>query len=398
MSLWKRNCIFVVSNLQGFFMVSLHQLYSMGVLFAPIFTCFAILLILSIDSWKCSRDEWRVKSKVFMYFVCSFLNWGSLVFYFFYPPVFVYLNWFIFLTFLLVQVYFYAFIFKLTRVNFNERFSYYHYLLPALFSLALLLVSLATPFEGQLQVVMAQGACTNPAYRLFFMVSNSKILVRIGFSMVYVIMAFYRLHRYRKFITDYSANDEKTGLTWLTIYLLWSVGLTSLLIIGFFFGNRAFIITSPMMVVYNALFIFQYGYLSYYILKGQYIPLSEEKEYDEPLIDPVETETVLKKNLLTRERFDEYIQTKKPYLNCDLKITDLVDDLGVNRSYISAFINTEYQMNFNYFINQCRLNEYKRIKEDPAHSKTGRKELSEMAGFSSYKSLNRFSTKCSINN
>jgi AraC-like DNA-binding protein len=76
-----------------------------------------------------------------------------------------------------------------------------------------------------------------------------------------------------------------------------------------------------------------------------------------------------------------------------LKITDLVEALGINRSYISAFINAEYQMNFSSYINSCRLDEYNHLKENPAYKERNQKELAEMAGFSSYKSLQRFRGK-----
>lgn len=370
-------------------MISFSQLYSLVTLLAPVFTCFAILLILSLDAWKSARGEWLIKSKAIMYFACSLVNWTSLLFYFFYPTVFVYLNWFVYLTFMLVQVYCYGFLSKITRIDSNEQFSKYHYLLPLLISLTLLAVSLVTPFEEQLQIIKAQGRYPQKADRLFYLISNSKIVVRSCFNAVYVVLAFYRLYRYRKFIGDYSGNEEKNRLGWLMVYLYLAVGLTPLPIVALLCGSRSFIISSSLMTGYNLVFIFQSVYLCYFILKGKYLIMPEEAV---SMTDEAEN-NVLKKSLLSRESFDQYMLSAKPYLNSDLKITDLVEALGINRTYISAFINAEYQMNFSRYINRCRLDEYSHLKENPAHKERNQKELAEMAGFSSYKSLQRFRGK-----
>jgi len=374
----------------GVYMITLSQLYSIVVLLTPVITCFAIVLILGIDCWHSSQNEWQVKSKALLYFTCALVNWSSLLFYFFYPSIFVYINWFVFLTFMLVQVYCYGFLFKITRIDSNEHFSKYHYLLPLFFSLILLGVSLITPFEGQLQIIKARGVCTNEAYRLFFLVSNSKILIRCGFGAVYVVLAFYRLHRYRKFIVNYSGNEEKTRLGWLIVYLYLALGLTPLPILALLYGDRSFVISSSIMGGYNFVFIFQSVYLCYFILKNKYLVLPDE----EPVAIAVDEDSnALKKNLLDRESFEQYMLEKKPYLNSDLKITDLIEDLGVNRTYISTFINTEYQMNFCSYINRCRLDEYIQLKKDVAYKGRSLKELAELAGFGSYKSLLRIQDK-----
>ena len=97
----------------------------------------------------------------------------------------------------------------------------------------------------------------------------------------------------------------------------------------------------------------------------------------------------LKKNKLTRKQFEKYIQTTRPYLKADLKITDLVSDLQINRTYISSFINSEYGMNFSNYINTLRFNEFNRLREHPSTKDKSTAELSEMAGFGSYRSYSR---------
>ena len=42
----------------------------------------------------------------------------------------------------------------------------------------------------------------------------------------------------------------------------------------------------------------------------------------------------------------------------------MAKDLFSNRTYISAFINREYEMNFNRFINNYRLKEVERLQAE----------------------------------
>jgi AraC-like DNA-binding protein len=82
---------------------------------------------------------------------------------------------------------------------------------------------------------------------------------------------------------------------------------------------------------------------------------------------------------LTRKRLEEWFREKKPYLDSEFKITDAVEAMDVNRSVISSFINIEYGMNFNRFVNRWRLEEVNRLSEQ---SGVDASKLWAQAGFS----------------
>lgn len=94
---------------------------------------------------------------------------------------------------------------------------------------------------------------------------------------------------------------------------------------------------------------------------------------------------------LGRERVEKYLEDKKPYLNPEFKITDMAKDLFSNRTYISAFINREYEMNFNRFINNYRLKEVERLQAEAVQrkQKISLMEIVIHAGFSNYRSYFR---------
>jgi AraC-like DNA-binding protein len=291
----------------------------------------------------------------------------------------------------MVQVYLYAFIFEVTNVDHARPFPWQHYVLPVFFSLSLLAVSIVTPVEYQVQVIKSQGGCPSGAYQLFCAVSNSKMPVRFALSLFYIVLGFWRLRRYRKVVANLSSNEDKSQLHWISGYLFMSTILIPLIIIGYFFENRSFVVSSLAMIGYNLLFIIQYVYLCYFVIKERYVvwpDATETKETEETILQS--ENVLLKKNVLTREGFEHYIQTQKPYLNSDLKITDLVENLNVNRTYISTFINNEFQMNFSAYINQYRFEEYLKLAVMPEHKDKPKRELAAMAGFSSYKSFQRY--------
>ncbi len=94
---------------------------------------------------------------------------------------------------------------------------------------------------------------------------------------------------------------------------------------------------------------------------------------------------------LNRERVDHYVETKKPWLNPSFRIGDMAEDLFSNRAYVSAFINSEYGVNFSRFVNRHRLREVERLKAE-ARGKKQRVPMLQLilnAGFSSYRSYLR---------
>ena len=365
-------------------MISLENLYSLFIILAPAFTIFAALLILTIDTMRGGSGEWRLRSRVFLYLGSNLFVCVSILFYYYYPEGFVRINWLFYLAFMLIQVYFYGFIFKITRTDPAERFSWWHYLLPALVALAMLALQLTTPVAEQLRVVASRGEYGGSA-RLFFWVSNTKPVVRLAFTVVYTVLSFMRLFRYQRFAAM-QATGHPNLLRWVLGYLILSLVLMITPSLSLIY-SRSIILGTSVMRVHVLVLVFQYCYLCYYVLKGYYVTMVE----DEPplLASQADSTTLLKKNLLTRERFEEYLQAEKPFLNPNLKIADLVEALGVNRTYFSSFVNTEYGVNFSAYINQCRLQEYQRLLADPANGGRSKIEISEMAGFSSYRSFQR---------
>jgi AraC-like DNA-binding protein len=65
-----------------------------------------------------------------------------------------------------------------------------------------------------------------------------------------------------------------------------------------------------------------------------------------------------------KERLLQYMETGRPYLKSDLKISELAESLSVPYHQLSELINDEFLVNFYDFINKYRVEEAKRILID----------------------------------
>jgi len=62
-----------------------------------------------------------------------------------------------------------------------------------------------------------------------------------------------------------------------------------------------------------------------------------------------------------KEKLLLYMETNKPYLKSDLKISELADSLDVPYYHLSQLINSEFSVNFYDFINKYRVEEAKKL-------------------------------------
>ena len=112
--------------------------------------------------------------------------------------------------------------------------------------------------------------------------------------------------------------------------------------------------------------------------------LDKTKYANSGLSEELLTQLALKLELIMIE--------KKPYLNNDLKLDDLAQNLSVSRHHLSQIINQKYNLGFYDYINKFRIKEAKKlIKID---SNSGVTEIAYTVGFNNrvsfYKAFKKF--------
>ena len=361
-------------------------------IFVPLSAAVTCFVIVSLYLFHDRYNGRIIPARILLYyFICCIVNWSSIYVYFYWPSIFVVLNSIVLFTFIMAQILFYKFLFYLTRTNPSERFSRIHLLLPILIALFLTILMLITPFELQLLSVLGRGKFNGGSY-LFFLVSNSKMPIRFVFSVVYTILCFIRLYKYRNQVDDYSANYDKSSLGWVKTYLLLALSLIPIPLIGMLLP-RDMAVGSSLLTVQCLVIVFQYSFLCFHMIIHNYISFDDTDSKCELGDLCVEESSLVEpssKVNITKTEFEEYMVKERPFLNSDLKLVDLAGQLNTNRTYLSSFINSAYGMNFSRLVNHFRLMELKRLKQLKSMEGRTEKELAEMVGFGSYRNFKRF--------
>lgn len=384
----------------------------------PIITSAVALLIIILDIANGNQYNRRLKTSIALYLGSHTITMSGALVYFYFPVAFMYLNALFMLSFMLLPIFLYAFIFQVTRTHPDEKFSKLHVVAPALLSLLLLVLTLTVPTNEQMLTITGNGQYKGGS-KLFFYISNNKMLFRLLFSLVYTTLSFMRFPKYSQFIKHYSSNESKSSLRWLKIFLIFIACLIPVPAAGVIL-SRTGLVGSWIPWVHYTILLVQHSYMAYHLVKQNYVALfeteqAEPEDLEEYVAAPeqawvcaIEMPTdeqnsaelatnapekgepnAAKKTTLSKEEFEQYLQQAKPFLNPELKITDLVDELKTNRTYISAFINSEFRMNFSCFINKCRIDEFEQRRNTQKYHHLTDEELSETVGFKTYRSYLR---------
>lgn len=310
-----------------------------------------------------------------LYHVCTFfLNYAI--------GIFLNISSLFYLVVLLASVGFYHIIFLITRLHKDEVFPYKHYIFPVILYLTYTTWSLFVPDEIRVglptkEIYIADG------YEWFCGFHYLRILIRSIFIIVYFVLSVRRVLTYRKSIIHYSANMEASSLRWiyevLLIYLVTYVPIPVLFLLSAPGSNIEYL----TKISFNCFaFIFDI-ILCYNIFTNNYVLTAEDIVTQEK-----EAETG-NYGSLNKKELESFIKKQKPFLDYNLKITDLALSLGTNRTYLSRFINDNYQLSFSMYINKCRLEELEKIKKSASYADLSEEELIYLVGFKSFNSYKK---------
>jgi len=87
-------------------------------------------------------------------------------------------------------------------------------------------------------------------------------------------------------------------------------------------------------------------------------------------------------------RIEEHMNSSKPFLNRELSIYDLSDQLGIPKHSLSEVINEHMGKNFYNLVNDYRIEEVKTRLEDPAYKNLTILAIAYDSGFNSKSSFN----------
>lgn len=399
--------------------MDLENILTIVVYSVPIYSSITGALLMMLTYQDCiNYSEKRLKFLLIFYYIFASVIWFGTIAFHYSHSFFIYLNPIFYSSLLLASVTLYHFIFYLTATQKNDRFSMWHYFLPIMIFLVIFIWSLFIPYDTQYAIVAGKNTVVNEFkyYSIFYISKNT---LRILNLIIYVSLSAHRLYSYSKVVIDHHGSEYKKYIFWLwyilglsliLIFISIATALSTYTHIHKFLSNIfivLFIAIGHAMMGYN---IIRRNY--YLLFTEKIVSFNHELEensqiYDgdrglssvKNLLTPRRRYTQYRKKIqgkinstgsnLTKKQFEQYFKEYKPYLNPDFRITDLILPFEINRTYISRFINKEYGMNFNRYVNRCRLQKLEMLIRLEPNGGRGIQELLKLAGFGSYRSYMR---------
>lgn len=281
---------------------------------------------------------------------------------------------------ILIPVVFYHIVFNATKIDKGERFNIMHYLLPISLGIGYLVYT-----ELPVFVTWSKGLGWIVDGEVDFLLLGALFLV---YSVVYTWLWGKREDNYRAMIVvSHRGNSQLLLFEFYRLYFAVILLFQSLIFFQFISAGKGSLYGQPLL---NAMMLLLHVALCYNVFKGR-IAIVSFLWNMEVLPDQEDMVLVDRQGGLKQQVFEEYMDREKPFLNPNLLIVDLIGPLQTNRSYLSAFINKTYGMNFRLYINNRRLKEFEKLYlQRTEHEKeVDIEDLVLQSGFKSMESFRR---------
>jgi AraC-like DNA-binding protein len=185
--------------------------------------------------------------------------------------------------------------------------------------------------------------------------------------------------RYNERVANFYSNLESKTIFWVK-YLLYSFVATSTMSIAAnligrnYFTDSLVLLLIPSLIFSTLLFFI--GLLGY--MQNHTVVDLVKDEGTQPQVDQKKFNAEQLQNKLL-----ELFEKEKAYRKSELKITEVSQLLGTNRSYVSALINNEFSCSFNEFVNKYRIAEAKRMIKEDSVENYSLNYIAESVGFGS---------------
>ncbi len=194
------------------------------------------------------------------------------------------------------------------------------------------------------------------------------------------------LRNYEKTLLQRFSNVQNRSIKWLRNLLLWLVVLWLLWLIPYLYeyysGELKQVHHYPLWIGMSVL-VYWIGYSAY--LRSDVFEASSVATViaEEPTKEALSDKTDhYHKALLLK------MKSEAPYKQPDLSLHVLADSLGISAGYLSQIINRKEGLNFYDFVNQYRVNEVKRLLQNPSFDHYSFLALALEAGFNAKSTFN----------
>lgn len=256
-----------------------------------------------------------------------------------------------------------------------------------LFIIYMIVAFYSRPFAERLELIKGETFVYGTSYIAMDFFCKS---LRVA----YCALSFLLILKYKDILKSTHSNIEKVDITWL-----------KLLVIGFLAVTIMEVALSVSKVVglfkSHDLKFFEYigltGYYTLFILvtllvftSMRYFATFESVKQKDSHKKPVNDKLL---NPEFAEQIDKLMRTDKPYLLPDITLDMLAEKLSIPAKDLSMIINRHFNNNFYEFINNYRIEEARKVLEDPKNQHKTITDIYLEVGFNSKSVFNTFFKK-----
>lgn len=263
-----------------------------------------------------------------------------------------------------------------------------HFLPFVLFIFYLLIASRFPKYSQGITVDhLSENVAEPPLLFIFFLIITALS------GPVYFFLTYKKFHQSKNSLLNFSS--QEVNLDWLgKLIAIFGIVWTLLIVIAvihhiFHFFSIDFCINGLFLSL--AAFIILIGYFGFK-QKDVFISFSTENEIEipaEPEIKYAATKMEGTELQQCCNKVGQFMSSNKPYLDSDLTLPKMAEDLKVSTHHLSQVINEIHGKNFFNFINQYRVEEVKRKIQDPKYQNYSLLGIAYESGFNSKSAFNR---------
>jgi len=217
-------------------------------------------------------------------------------------------------------------------------------------------------------------------------------LARLYFGFLITIAEFILLFKWKIYVFDKKSIQESRMFKWLFLFITFTSAICIILVVEYFFHLSRFMdLTQQILYSLSGIVLFVSLSLLFNptLLYGVYenspnlnaeLTLKKEKKA---------TNLTLEQKAGLKERIESHFNQDYPFTKTGYSINDLSSEVNIPVYLLSSFINEEYQINFNEWVNNHRIDYLTQLlKASPNYLKFTLESLGKQVGFSSRSAFN----------
>lgn len=226
------------------------------------------------------------------------------------------------------------------------------------------------------------------------------IYLVISITFAYMLSGYWLLRRHMRKIRNHFSTIEGIDLKWLRV-VLYSLGCVVIVAIALDWISNHLYIISPVFA--NTIIFVCVGVgITYIGLHGirqteifvEYNTFSQDWDIVSPgkknIFQQKDDQTLIES--ITSEKYEKLISfmvESKPYLDSNLNLSVLAEQLGFKSHFLSQLINQKAGKNFFDFVNEYRIDEFKKRIRQPGNQNYTLLSIAYECGFNSKTTFNR---------